>query len=728
MVALADIIARVEGYHPNADIGLIERAFAYSEQSHQGQWRRSGAPYFSHPCAVALIITDMRLDAASIAAALLHDVVEDTPCTRDEIAKLFGEEVAILVDGVTKLGRVNFQSKEEQQAESFRKMLIAMARDIRVLLVKLADRLDNMRTLEFMKPESRRRIAQETQDIYAPLAARMGMHWLKAELEDLSGKHLFPEAFTELEEQVRREGKDSERYIRQVSEQVRGLLRTSNIDAEVQGRLKHLASIHDKMKRTGCSFEQVQDFIAFRVLVEDISCCYAALGALHSTWTPIPGRFKDFIALPKPNMYQSLHTTVIGPGQRRIEVQIRTQAMHRTAEYGIAAHWEYKQGAVAQKDNARFAWLRQLAESQQEVSDPSEFLEVVRGDLFQDEVYVFTPKGDVKTFPRGATPIDFAYSIHSEVGDHCQGARVNGVIMPLRGQLHNGDVVEVITSASQKPSKDWLNHAVTGRAASKIRAYLRNEERVNSIKIGRDILERELRRYGFSLQKFMKNESALRIAEHYQLQELDDLFAHVGYGHISPASVVGQLDGQAPEQKSNMRQGIIERAFERVTRRRDGIVIEGHDDIMVRFARCCSPVPGDSVTGWITRGRGVTVHRKTCPSAMELDPDRRIEVSWANDAKVRLPAVVQVATEDRRGVLAELSGAFHQHNFNIREASCRVDQDGMALNDFHIEVEDLDQLERLMRALGSIQGVIDVRRLASQERLPVEAPEHRLTH
>lgn len=725
MTTLADIIAKIEGYHPGADIRLIEDAYAYAVSQHDGQSRRSGAAYVTHPISVAAIITELRLDAASVAAALLHDVVEDTEAERADIAQRFGEDVAFLVDGVTKLGRINFSSKEDQQAESFRKMLVAMARDIRVLLVKLADRLDNMRTLEFMKPASRVRIASETQDIYAPLAGRLGIHWLKAELEDLSFQHLHPESYEELLTQSRKRAKDADRYIKSVSEEMAEMLRENGLGCSVNGRMKHFASIFNKMKRTGCAFEQVQDFIAFRVMVEDITDCYAALGVIHSRWTPIPGRFKDFVALPKPNMYQSLHTTVIGPSQRRIEVQIRTHTMHRTAEYGVAAHWEYKQGTVAQRDNERFAWLRKLVESQQEVADPSEFIETVRGDLFQDEVYVFTPRGDVKTFPRGATPIDFAYAIHSEVGDHCHGARVNGSLVPLRSLLHNGDVVEVVTSAQQRPSKDWLESAVTGRARSKIRAYLREEERKHSLKLGRELLERELRRHGYSLNKLTKSDNLTEIFEHYQVHSLDDLYAHIGYGRITAESVVAQLQGDDPKARNDLKRGLLERAVDRVTPNK-GIVIQGHSDILVRYARCCSPVPGDSVVGFITRGRGVTIHRRTCPHALELDPVRRIDVTWSAEPSLRLPVIVQVVSLDRPGILAKMSTAFGSAGFNIREASCRVDREGRAFNDFHVEVNDLSHLRTLIRHLHLIDGVLDVRRLGEQSAGPAhfasEAP------
>ena len=485
MVGLTDIVERVRSYQPQADFDLINRAYVFAAQKHDGQLRKSGDPYIIHPTSVASIIAEMKLDGASVCAALLHDVVEDCNVDDDEMKDRFGEEVAFLVDGVTKLGKINFTSKEDQQAESFRKMLVAMARDIRVLLVKLADRLDNMRTLEHMKPESQLRIAQETLDIYAPLAGRLGIQWLKSELEDLSFRYVYPEQFADLKEKAKKTQRDREKYIADVVKRLSKMLIERGFAVDVNGRVKHLYSIHRKMRQSNCEFDQVHDLIAFRVLMENVADCYAALGVVHSQWTPIPGRFKDYIALPKPNMYQSLHTTVIGPGQRRIEVQIRTHEMHKTAEYGIAAHWKYKQGGggVDERDAQRFAWLRQLMEFQQEVTDPAEFLDSVKVDLFSDEVYVFTPKGQLKVFPRGATPIDFAFAIHSEVGEHCAGARANGAIVPLRYQLHNGDVLEIITSPQQHPSKDWLDFVATARARSRIRNYIRGEERRRSTKL-----------------------------------------------------------------------------------------------------------------------------------------------------------------------------------------------------------------------------------------------------
>ena len=714
-VRLTDIVDRVRSYHPTAPTDLINRAYLYAERKHEGQKRKSGDPYFVHPVSVANIIAGMKLDTASVCAALLHDVIEDCNVSESEMTKLFGEEVCFLVDGVTKLGKVNFASKEDLQAESFRKMLVAMARDIRVLVVKLADRLDNMRTLEFMKPESQERIARETLEIYAPLAGRLGIQWLKAELEDLSFRYLHRESYAEIDTKVAKIAKQTDRYIAETSRKISTMLVQRGFAVEVMGRRKHLYSIFRKMSTTGCDFEQVHDFVAFRVLMETVADCYAALGVVHSEWTPIPGRFKDYIALPKPNLYQSLHTSVVGPKQRRIEIQIRTSEMHRTAEFGIAAHWQYKEssGGLDPKDAARFAWLRQLLEFQKDVVDPAEFYESVRVDLFPEEVYVFTPNGDVKTFVRGATPIDFAYSIHSEVGQHCSGAKVNGIMVPLRQKLRNGDLVEILTRNDQKPSKDWLEFVGTGRARSRIRAYLRSEERRRGIKLGRDMVEREMRKRGLSLSRYLKTPSHKDALERFRVGTPEELFAQVGFGKVSLVDLVDFVDPKEELERQSLRPGLLERTVDRVKGRGDddGICIEGVNDILVRFAKCCSPVSGDPIVGWITRGRGVTVHRRACPKAMELDPARRVDVSWSNSSSFTLPVSLRVVTNDRPGVLSKVTGVLSQHGVNISGATCRSEDDGRAVNTFEFSVADLDRLKTVMRGIADVEGVQNVERL-----------------
>ncbi len=714
MVRLTNILEKVKGYHPRADTDLINKAYVYASRMHDGQIRKSGDDYFIHPVSVADIIADMRLDASSVCAALLHDVVEDCEVSLPEVKTVFGEEVAFLVDGVTKLGKVNFASREDRQAESFRKMLVAMARDIRVLLVKLADRLDNMRTLEHMSPPAQERIARETIEIYAPLAGRLGIQWLKAELEDLSFKFLEPEAYAVLDEQVRTVAKNTDSYIGDVTSKLKKMLLNRGFSVNVSGRRKHLYSLHRKMKSSGIGFEQVHDFVAFRVITESVADCYATLGVIHSEWTPVPGRFKDYVALPKSNMYQSLHTTVIGPGNRRVEIQIRTHEMHRTADYGIAAHWQYKEhgGGIDPKDAARFVWLRQLMEFQKEVVDPEEFYESVKVDLFPEDVYVFTPKGDVMTFPRGATPVDFAYAVHSEVGHRCSGARVNGAIVPLRHKLQNGDVIEIITSKNHHPSKDWLEFVITSRARSRIRLYLRAEERKHAVKLGKELLEKEMRKNEMSLSRFLKSKRAKEVLSRFHAGSEDDLYARIGIGKLALPSVMQEVKPSEDGERDSLRPGFIERAVHRVSGDVEGagIRIQGMDNMLVRFAQCCNPVPGDPVTGWITRGRGVSVHRRGCPRVLELDPERRVQVSWADHVDVDLPVSLRVMTDDRAGILAAVSSVFSSKGVSISEASC-LSKHGRAENLFHFRIGDTDRLREIMRGVAKVKGVLDVERI-----------------
>ncbi|QQR90626.1 MAG: bifunctional (p)ppGpp synthetase/guanosine-3',5'-bis(diphosphate) 3'-pyrophosphohydrolase [Myxococcales bacterium] len=718
MVPLSEIIGKVSAYHPGANIDLISKAYVYASQMHDGQSRKSGDPYFIHPSQVARIIAEMKLDTASVCAALLHDVVEDTAATNDDIEKLFGAEVSFLVDGVTKLGRVNFSSKEDQQAESFRKMLVAMARDIRVLMVKLADRLDNMRTLEHMKVDSQERIAQETLDIFAPLAGRLGMAWLKNELETLCFQYLKPETFNDLQRKSKKLARDRDKFIQDVTRRLESMLIERGFSVEVTGRIKYPYSIYRKMMQSGCDFEQVHDFGAFRVITETVSDCYAALGVVHSQWTPVPGRFKDYIALPKPNMYQSLHTTVLGPGHRRIEVQIRTREMHQIAERGIAAHWKYKEGesGMDERDAARFTWLRQLMEFQKDVHDPAEFLESVKVDLFHDEVFVFTPKGDVKVFPRGATPLDFAYAIHSDIGHHCTGARVNDAIVPLRHQLHNGDTIEIIGSEHQRPSKDWLDFVVTGRARSRIRAFLRNEQHQRSISLGKEILERAMRRESLSYSKLVKSGEINKVAEKLRTGTAEELFSRLGYGKLAPLQVLDVVKPERrAEKESSEAGGHADLEHEHHPSKRhehhDGIQIGGIEDVLVRFGRCCNPIPGDAVIGWITRGRGVTVHRRECQKAMTLDPERRVAVTWSGQSKSEMPARIRVICSDRPGILKDVSHVFTDTGLNIIGATVTTSKSGQADNIFQFSIDDVSKLRVLIRNILKVSGVQDVHRL-----------------
>jgi GTP pyrophosphokinase len=711
-----ELLTRVSAYQPSADLELIKRAYAFAEQAHQGQLRKSGDPYLIHPLTVAQIIAELRLDVACICAGLLHDCVEDTSATVDDISKLFGADVALLVEGVTKLGKVRWQTREEHQAENFRKMLMAMARDIRVILIKLCDRLDNMRTLGAMAPEKQERIARETMEIYAPLAHRLGIQWIKAELEDLSFQYLYPKEFQDLSDKLHTYFENRQQYIDEVAQVLRDELTQNEIPARVSGRPKHLWSIYQKTVKTGRDLDQLFDIIAFRAIVGNVRDCYAALGVVHTKWTPIPGRFKDFIALPKPNMYQSLHTSLIGPKAERIEVQIRTEEMHKVAEDGIAAHWKYKEGKPggSDPDDKKFAWLKQLMEWQKTLADPTEFIETVKVDLFADEVFVFTPKGDVKGLPTGATPVDLAYLIHTDVGNHCSGARVNGQLVPLRYKLRNGDTVEIVTSPNQKPTKDWLKFVKTSSAKAKIRHFMRSEQRERAKALGRDLLDRELRQHDMTYAKSERSGDLVHAVNELRQQSLDEMLMNIGYGKLLPADVVEVLlpEGQRTVRTSSEPATKLPSLAKRSPGLKPpGIRVAGEDDVLVRFGKCCSPVAGDPVVGVITRGRGVTVHAKTCSTAMEQPEERRIDIEWDSEHKAARPATVQVVCADKPGILALLSQTFHDHGLNISQANCRTLDDDRAVNTFRVTVVDVDQLQKIIRALQKLQGVFAVQRM-----------------
>jgi GTP pyrophosphokinase len=729
LIRLNDILQQVAAYHPDPDLDIIKKAYVYSAKVHQGQVRKSGEPYLIHPLEVAGLLARLRLDEATIVAGLLHDTVEDTLATIEEIRELFGDEVALIVDGVTKLSKFSASeslSQEEKQAENFRKMLVAMAQDIRVILVKLADRTHNMRTLDCMSEEKQVRIAQETLDIYAPLANRLGISWVKIELEDLSFRYLKPKEFAELEARVAKKKKEREKYVDEVVTLIQSKLKEANIPATVSGRFKHYYSIYKKMRAQGIEFEQVPDVIAFRIITDDLPHCYGALGLIHQMWKPVPGRFKDFIAIPKPNMYQSLHTTVIGPLSERIEIQIRTEEMHRVAEEGIAAHWAYKEGkSEITRDDEKFAWLRQLLEWQQDLKDPKEFLDTVKVDLFTDEVFVFTPKGDVRSLPRGATPVDFAYAIHSAVGEKCVGAKVNGKIVPLRYKLKNGDQVEVLTSPQAHPSKDWLTFVKTSRAQQKIRGFIKQQQREKSLALGRELAERELKRFGLTLNKLIKTGELKPHAEQLGYRTEDDLMVAVGYGKVQPSQLVERLvpadkleeakeKAQAPKESSpsGLFNAVSEIARKVVGRRSaNGITIDGIDDVLVRFGRCCNPVPGDAIVGFITRGRGVTVHTAACDKALATDPERRVDVAWDVRGEYKRPVTLRVLTVDRPGLLADMSQVFSQKGVNISQANCRATGDDRAVNTFEVTISDLKQLTDVMRSIEKLTGVFSVERI-----------------
>ncbi len=721
MLELSNLVQSVRSYHPNADVDLVARAYRYAEWAHREQTRKSGDPYFVHPAQVAGIISGLRLDTASVCAGLLHDVVEDTPATLGDLEREFGGEVANIVDGVTKLGKINFTSKEDRQAENFRKMVVAMAQDIRVLLVKLCDRLDNMRSLQFMLAESQERIARETLEIYAPLANRLGIHGIKSELEDLSFQYTEPDVWRDLHGKLTKSKKERDRYIEGVCRTITSRLAEAGFATDVSGRAKPLYSIYRKMRERECDFETLFDLLGFRICVESVGDCYAVLGVIHSKWTPVPGRFKDYIALPKPNMYQSLHTTVIGPGRQRIEIQIRTHDMNRVAEHGVAAHWQYKErvsGGVDPKDAEKFGWLRELADYQQNVKDPAEFLESVKIDLFPDEVYVFTPKGEVRVFPRGATPVDFAYAIHSQVGEHCSGSRANGQIVPLRYVMRNGDVMEILTSPSQRPNKDWLEFAATTRARTRIRGYLRGERRQKSLNLGHELLETEMHAAGMSLQKFLKNDDELkRVTEAHRLGSKEELLLAVGYGKLASDDVVKTVrarlpDGNPTPVPPQFKTGAIETLVRKVTGKdQGGIRVNGIEDVLVRYARCCNPLPGDAISGFITRGRGITVHRRECQKAFDTDPERRIEVSWDSNSRVNRPVQLKVTTANKPGILATVSQTFSAQKINISEANCRAGDDGRAVNVFTFMCNDVAQLKTVMKNLTKVNGVVAVERV-----------------
>jgi GTP pyrophosphokinase len=723
LLRLNDILDRVAGYHPDPDLDLLKKAYVYSAKVHQGQIRKSGEPYLIHPLEVAGLLAELKLDEASVVTGLLHDTIEDTLATKEEIAELFGPEIADLVDGVTKLSQFSAaNTQEEKQAENFRKMVVAMAKDIRVLLVKLADRTHNMRTLDHMKPESQERIARETLDIYAPLANRLGIQWLKSELEDLSFKYLRPQDYAELSSRVETEAKEKEQFVAEVVDVIRTRLVEAGVAAQVSGRVKHVYSIWRKMRQLDVDLDHIQDVIGFRVIVDTVAECYESLGIIHSLWKPVPGRFKDYIAIPKPNLYQSLHTTVVGPRGERIEVQIRTKEMHRIAEEGVAAHWAYKEkgrdgkGAeLSRKDAESFGWLRQLVEWQRELADPREFLETVKVDLFSDEVFVFTPKGAVKSLPRGATPVDFAYTIHSEVGEHCVGAKVNGKLVPLRYTLKNGDTVEILTSPNAHPSKDWLGFVKTSRAQARIRQFIRQAEHRRSLEIGRDIAEREFRRFGVTLGKLQRGGELEKAAQSLGYRAGDDLLAAIGYGKVAPAQVLQQLlpadklaEAAAAEPSTTSR---LTEIFRKVARRpAGGVRINGIDDVLVRFGRCCNPVPGDSIVGFITRGRGVTVHTVACEKALGIDPERRVDVAWDVKGDFKRQVSIRVITSDRPGILAKISQIFSEAGMNISQASCRTTPGERAVNDFEVTVGDLKQLNSVIRNLQRVEGVQSVER------------------
>ncbi len=705
------IIELVRLTNPEADLTLLRRAYDFAAKVHKGQERVSGEPYLSHPMAVAEILLDLKMDVESIAAGLLHDVVEDTHASLEEVKRAFGNEVGDLVDGLTKISKIPFGSRVEHQAESLRKMVLAMSKDIRVILIKLADRLHNMRTLEPLREEKRRLIARETLDIYAPIAHRLGIYWMKAELEDHALRHLEPEAYHDLAARVAKKRRERDKDINEVIGILQQKLTEVGIRAEIIGRPKHFYSIYKKMRDQHKEFDEIYDLTAVRVITESVKDCYGSLGVIHSLWKPIPGRFKDFVAMPKSNLYQSLHTTVIGPVGEPVEIQIRTHEMHKTAEEGIAAHWVYKEGRAAlDPADKGFAWIRQLLEWQQDLKDSREFLETVKVDLFPDEVYVFTPKGDVKSFPKGASPIDFAFSVHTDIGLTCVGSKVNGRLVPLRYELQNGDIVEILTDPKHHPSRDWLKLVKTPRARGRIKQWIKTEEKVRSISLGKDLLEKELRRLGKSPSQILKPETVAKIVGRYGFVGPDEFFATVGFGKLSPRQAIAKL--LPPEELPQEGEAKPERKLRQ--RPSEAVTLLGANDFLIRFAKCCSPLPGDEIVGFITRGRGVSVHSADCPNVDQLlyEPDRKINVSW--DAAPRTAHEVKIRVtigKDRPGILAAISTAISASKINIAQADVRVTEDRKGLNTFTLEVSNLKQLESAMEAIRQIEGILGVERI-----------------
>jgi GTP pyrophosphokinase len=709
-VRLEDIVERIQNYHPEADVDLLRRAYIFSAKAHQGQTRLSGEAYLNHPIEVAAILADLKLDAATVATGLLHDTIEDTSVTPEEVKTLFGDEVAMLVDGMTKLSRMELQSREQREADNFRKMIVAMAKDIRVILIKLADRLHNMRTLKSLPPEKQKRIAQETLDIYAPLANRLGISKIKIELEDLSFMYLNPEEYRELVKKVNQRRVERESYINELMEIMRGQLAEHGYKGEVKGRPKHFYSIHQKMLKQGISFDDIYDLIAIRIITDSKVNCYAILGLIHSLWTPVPGRFKDFIGVPKSNLYQSLHTTVIGPKGERVEFQIRTEEMNRLAEEGIAAHWRYKEkSAVSQREEQQFAWLRQLLEWQRDLPDAKEFMDTVKGDLFPDVVYVFTPRGDVKELPQGSTPVDFAYSVHTDVGQHCVGAKVNGKIVPLKHVLHNGDKIEVITQASHTPSRDWLKFVKTSKARTRIKAWLKAEERRRSILLGKELLEKDLRKHELNPSRIFKSDELLKVADDMSHNTLDDLLAAIGYGKVSAHMVANKLAPDRPHIEP-----VPKKPPQKHTKPSNSAMkISGMDNMLIHLSKCCNPVPGDKVLGFITRGRGVSVHTVDCPNAGELtfDKERLIEVSWGDFQLGAHSVKISVRTEDKPGLLASVSSSISATEANITHAEAITGEDAQATLNFTIDIKDIDHLNKVIKNISLINGVLDVKRV-----------------
>jgi GTP diphosphokinase / guanosine-3',5'-bis(diphosphate) 3'-diphosphatase len=717
-----ELMKRMQENRPQDDLSLVKKAYDYSLKIHEGQSRASGQPYLIHPLEVALVLAEMKMDPVAIAAGLLHDSVEDTSVTIVDIRKEFGEQVAHIVEGVTKISKIDFATREEQQAENLRKMMLAMVDDIRVVLIKLADRLHNMRTLEHLQPERQQKIAEETLEIFAPIAHRLGMGKIRGELEDLGFRFLDPVGYEQVEKAVNARRKQGEVFLAKMQQIINDKLKEAGIQARVESRIKRLYSIHKKLQRQRIAVDQVYDLCAMRVITRSLQDCYAVLGIIHNLWRPVPGRIKDFIAMPRPNFYQSLHTSVITEDGTPFEIQIRTEEMHKMAEEGIAAHWKYKDGPVSAQDEQRLAWLRQVVEWQRDVSDPNEFLSTLKVDLYPEEVYTFTPKGKVVVLPRDATPIDFAYTIHTEVGHTCIGAKVNGRMVPLRHKLHSGDIVEILTQPGHKPSRDWLGLVKSSRSRNKIKHWLNVHQRERAIEIGRKLIEKEARKYRIALKE-IKDEDLQKVASSYGLGKVDDLMAGIGYGKYSarqilarvlPAGATPSITGDIEAEGLGSTPGAIASVVRRVFGDHNAITVKGQGDMLVYRARCCNPIRGEGIIGYITRGKGVAVHATNCPNVTNLlyEPERRIEVEWARDetTPTAYPVKLTVYCDDRFGMLKSITGIIGDAQSNIRNIAAHT-ANSQASVDIVLDIADLKHLEQIIAGLRKIPGVHEVQRL-----------------
>ncbi len=716
MIRITDILDKISDYNPDADLGPIDRAYIYSARVHAGQMRLSGEPYLSHPLEVAYILADMKLDVESIAAALLHDVIEDTHATHEEIQEMFGPGIAHIVSGVTKLSMLEVTTKVAQQAESLRKMILAMADDIRVVLIKLADRIHNMRTLKYhKKAEKQRAIAQETLDIYAPIAARLGIFWIKYELEEIAFFYTQSEEYENIDALVNTAKEEKDAYITIVNTTLEKKMAEAGIEAEIKGRYKQHYSIYNKMISQNLEFEQVYDLIAFRIILEKVSQCYEAMGQIHSMWKPISYKFKDYIGVPKPNMYQSLHTTVIGPKGERVEIQLRTREMDQIAESGIAAHWSYKEGSkVDEKTGQAFAWIRDLVENQENFSDPDEFLENVRIDLFPGDIYVFTPGGEIKTLPKDATPVDFAFAIHTEVGARCTGAKVNGKLTPLAHKLETGDTVQIITTKGHRPSRDWLNFVKTVKARTKIRQWVRTQEKERSISLGKEMCEKLFRKKSYSFNSLVKSGEIMKVADTFGFKTVDDLIAHVGFGKLTPLQILHKAV-PVTELHKEKDHSLLSKLMGSGKKKKhdDGVIVKGLDDILVKFSKCCNPLPGDPISGYITQGQGVAIHRKNCINVMKMSPERRVDVQWSKEYTESYPAKIRVRSADRFGLLADVATTISKNRANIINAQTQTSEYNTVDSYFTIAVESTEQLHKIMADIRRVKQVKEVKRLVT---------------